>query len=89
MRENSCMILHFIAESAPIAHVGWRISDQSDFATVEKTVLALLPMLVMAVKQTMTMSDNITAYSTAVGPSSDARNERTFVSNSFMASVLS
>lgn len=32
--------------------------------------LAFLPRLVTAVKQTTTIRDNMTAYSTAVGPSS-------------------
>jgi hypothetical protein len=42
-----------------------------------KVVLALEPMLPMAVKQTITIKANITAYSTAVGPSSETRNRRT------------
>ena len=33
----------------------------------------------------MTMSDNITAYSTAVGPSSHVRKPQSFFSNDFMA----
>jgi len=53
---------------------------QSEFATFEKTLLALLPMLVMAVKQTITIRDSITAYSTAVGPFSSARKWRALFS---------
>jgi hypothetical protein len=46
--------------------------------------LAFLPMLVTAVKQTTMMSDNITAYSTAVGPSSLFRNLFNFMAKFFM-----
>jgi hypothetical protein len=35
---------------------------------------AEVPIERMAVKQTITMSASMTAYSTAVGPSSDVRN---------------
>jgi hypothetical protein len=44
------------------------------FPTVVKVLLALLPRVVMAARQTTMMSANITAYSTAVGPSSRLRN---------------
>jgi hypothetical protein len=40
-------------------------------------VLVWLPTDVTATKQTVTISTNMTAYSTAVGPSSEARNRRT------------
>ena len=43
-------------------------------ATLLKTAFALVPRAVMAVKQTTTISANMTAYSTAVGPSSAHSN---------------
>lgn len=49
-----------------------------------KVVLALDPMLPMAVKQTITIKANMTAYSTAVGPSSEARKRQTAVQSLFM-----
>jgi hypothetical protein len=39
----------------------------------------------MAVKQTTTINANITAYSTAVGPSSAARKRRIFAAYGLMA----
>jgi hypothetical protein len=54
-------------------------------AALENVVLAFVPIDWMAVKQTTTISDSITAYSTAVGPSSAARNRRIIVANGFMA----
>ena len=39
-------------------------------------LLACVPIVMMAVKHTITMSDKVVAYSTAVGPSSDARKRR-------------
>jgi len=41
-------------------------------------------MLVTAVMQTTMMSDNITAYSTAVGPSSLFKNRFSFMAKFFM-----
>src|SRR4029078_2569372 len=41
----------------------------------------------MAVKHTITIRANITAYSTAVGPSSETRNFFTFAAKRFMASL--
>ena len=46
----------------------------SFWATLSKVALALVPIAVMAVKQTTMMRASITAYSTAVGPSSLTRN---------------
>ena len=46
----------------------------SDEATNEKVLLALLPRVVIAEIQTTMMRASITAYSTAVGPSSAFRN---------------
>jgi hypothetical protein len=53
-------------------------------ATLVNVELAFFPMLVTAVKQTTMMSDNITAYSTAVGPSSLFRNLFNFIAKFFM-----
>src|SRR5216117_2171992 len=46
-------------------------------ATLLNVALALVPRVVMAVMQTTTIRASITAYSTAVGPSSCRRNART------------
>jgi hypothetical protein len=43
-------------------------------ATVLNMALALLPMALMAARQTTMIKASMTAYSTAVGPSSDVRN---------------
>lgn len=51
-------------------------------ATSSNFVDALVPTDVMAVRQTTTIKANITAYSTAVGPSSSFRN-RTILSVKF------
>src|SRR5690606_26372838 len=48
--------------------------------------LALVPIDRIAVKQTMTIKASITAYSTAVGPSSDLRKRCTFKARFFIAS---
>src|SRR5215813_9502077 len=45
--------------------------------TVPKVLLALVPRAVMAVMQTTMIRASITAYSTAVGPSSRLRNSAT------------
>ena len=61
---------------------GSRRDEQADtrylieFDTLEKALLACVPMDVMAVRQTATIRDSITAYSTAVGPSSEFRKRR-------------
>jgi hypothetical protein len=51
------------------------------FVNVE---LAFLPRLVTAVKQTTIMRDNITAYSTAVGPSSLFKKRFIFMAKFFI-----
>ena len=51
--------------------------SESSSQLFAKTLLDLAPMFVMAARQTATMSDNITAYSTAVGPFSLSRKRRT------------
>jgi hypothetical protein len=48
-------------------------------------VLAFVPTAVIAVKQTITIRASITAYSTAVGPSSETRKRRTFRVRDFIA----
>ena len=49
-----------------------------------KVELALFPMLETAVKQTTMIKDNITAYSTAVGPSSLFKNRFSFMARLFI-----
>jgi hypothetical protein len=49
-----------------------------------KVVLAFVPMLETAVKQTTMIKDNITAYSTAVGPSSLFKNRFNFMARLFI-----
>src|SRR6185369_1418358 len=49
-----------------------------DEPTKENVLLALLPRVVMAAMHTTTIRASITAYSTAVGPSSAFRNETSF-----------
>ena len=56
-------------------------------ATLVKVALALLPMEVIAPKHTTTMSANMTAYSTAVGPSSDFKKRLIFEAMFFMESL--
>src|SRR3954470_25046796 len=48
-------------------------------ATLEKVLLALLPRVVMAAMHTTMMRASMTAYSTAVGPSSFFRNSTNFL----------
>src|SRR6266540_3840490 len=55
--------------------------------TKEKVLLALEPSVVMAAMHTTIMSASITAYSTAVGPSSAFRNDTSFLAT-FRMSVL-
>jgi hypothetical protein len=56
--------------------------------TEEKVLLALVPRVVIAAIQTTIMRANITAYSTAVGPSSFFRNETIGLRNLFMGVFL-
>jgi hypothetical protein len=49
-----------------------------------KVALAFDPRVVMAAMQTTIMSDSITAYSTAVGPSSFFRKEHNFLQKAFI-----
>ena len=55
-----------------------------ELATLENTLLALLPIVVTAVRHTTMINDSITAYSTAVGPSSEAKKRRNFRASDFM-----
>ena len=56
--------------------------------TFVKVALALLPIAWIAVRQTTTMRANMTAYSTAVGPSSETRKCFTFLNKVDMAFSL-
>ena len=49
-----------------------------DVEMLLKVVLAFVPTAVIAVRQTITIRASITAYSTAVGPSSETRKRCTF-----------
>src|SRR5262245_725206 len=51
----------------------------SELPTAVNVVLALVPIVPIDAKQTTMMRASITAYSTAVGPSSETRNLRTDV----------
>jgi hypothetical protein len=65
--------------------IGYRV-----VATLLNCVFAFVPIARMAVRQTTTISDNMTAYSTAVGPSSEQRNRLMLVESSLIeASLLS
>src|SRR3954452_4783732 len=57
--------------------------------TLVNVLLALLPRAVMAVMHTTIIRASMTAYSTAVGPSSRFRNSATFCSTFFIALLLS
>jgi hypothetical protein len=48
-------------------------------------VFALVPKVVIALRHTITIRANITAYSTAVGPSSDLMNCRNFKARFFIS----
>ena len=51
-----------------------------------KVLLAFVPSVLIAVKQTRIIRASITAYSTAVGPFSETRNRRILFLRDFMAS---
>src|SRR5438128_1770186 len=55
------------------------------FATFWNVEFAFVPIERIAVKHTITIKASITAYSTAVGPSSETRNRRTFKARLFIA----
>ncbi len=59
-------------------------TNYSVFATLLNVPEACWPIEVMAVKQTTIINANITAYSTAVGPSSDTRKRCTFLAKLFI-----
>jgi hypothetical protein len=63
-----------------------QLAPPIEAATLLNVVEALLPIAVIAVKQTMMISASITAYSTAVGPSSDLRKRRTIRDRFFITS---
>ena len=68
---------------AATSHAKWAPAHELDGAaapfkaTFPKTLFALPPIAVIAPMQTTTMRASMTAYSTAVGPSSAARNRFT------------
>src|SRR5262245_52537232 len=72
------------SHTPPLTHAG-RADDQLPvgraFLTVLKVALALLPSAVSVPMQTTMIRANMTAYSTAVGPSSALRNLTTFFAN--------
>jgi hypothetical protein len=51
-------------------HEGSQLAAPIEVPTLPKVLLALLPRVVMAAMQTTIIRASITAYSTAVGPSS-------------------
>jgi hypothetical protein len=53
-------------------------------ATLSNVPLAFVPIELIAVKHTITIKASITAYSTAVGPSSQTRNRRNFKASDFI-----
>jgi len=57
------------------------LNHWSEVATALNFVFAAVPIEVTAVMQTTTISASITAYSTAVGPSSETRNLFTLAVN--------
>src|SRR5262245_56921962 len=54
-------------------------AGSAEVATLENVLLALLPRVVMAAMHTTIIRASMTAYSTAVGPSSFFRNSTTFL----------
>ncbi len=56
---------------------------------LENTLLAFSPIVVIAERQTQTINESITAYSTAVGPSSDTRKRRSLAATNFITFPLS
>jgi len=53
-------------------------------ATLLNVELAFVPIELIAVKHTITIKASITAYSTAVGPSSQTRKRRNFKASDFI-----
>ena len=56
-----------------------------DLAMLLNVVDVLVPIALIAVKHTITINANITAYSTAVGPASETRKQRNFRASDFMS----
>ena len=67
--------------SAHQEHLPWRQYHFRELATELNFVFAAVPMEVTAVMQTTTIRASMTAYSTAVGPSSETRNFFTLAVN--------
>jgi hypothetical protein len=57
--------------------------------TASNVLLALVPMALIEVKQTITIKASMTAYSTAVGPSSETIKFLTPATNDFNMAILS
>lgn len=68
-----------------VARFNYGIMSAADW----NVLLALVPMALIEVKQTMTIKASMTAYSTAVGPSSETTNFLTLVANDFNMTILS
>ena len=65
---------------------GEGVDEASASSTSSNFELAFVPTAVIVDKQTMIINASITAYSTAVGPSSDAKNRLIFLLKAFMGS---
>ena len=78
-----------LAESDSLQHAECEREEQTAYyfnccETLLKVVEALVPMVRIAPKQTTTIKANITAYSTAVGPSSLFKKLRILAAKFFM-----
>jgi len=67
-----------------LAKTGYEAVPPSCWATLLNVEFARVPMERIAVKQTTTIKANMTAYSTAVGPSSEAKKAFTWENLIFM-----
>src|SRR5207244_1569728 len=65
----------------PEAHFGYDPAAPILLPTVPKVALALVPRAVIATRQTTMIRASMTAYSTAVGPSSAFKNSTTNLVN--------
>ena len=71
----------------------WRTTTQPLYepiepATLLNVLLALLPTWLMAVRHTTTIKASITAYSTAVGPSSETKSRRSVSMTGFIIFLI-
>src|SRR5438132_13524386 len=72
----------------PEAHFGYDPAAPILLPTVPKVALAAVPRAVIATRQTTMIRASMTAYSTAVGPSSAFRNSTTIRRRLLMGSSL-